>query len=270
MTQQELDEISQMMQQYMAVELGEFQAMAMDFSNMGDRVQTENIPFLVHPDLVAYTGVVHRAINTTLQLGISLGRELRGDLFCKDMVLGFGFKYSITHDGSEFSQMASEKASIGAIAMGPGDINETSIWHEAVHMAERLYFVTYEESVGKEFYEDLIDIASPECPFHIGDFSWDSFARWFGRYWREDPQEYWVVQCYRHENRLTQHTDTQIAVLTHSLLQNYVAMLAEYGLPRKELERLSRQVIFNRLHPQDIRGQRDKINRAAKAAGIRV
>ena len=270
-TQEQLDDIVKLLEQAIDVDLGQYHARALDFSYLQDTDTDtiEQIPFLVHPDLDQFSGVINRAINTTLQLGMSQGRELKGDLFCKRIAIGFGFKYSIKHNGSEFSQMATKDASICAIAMGPMDVNELSIWHEATHMAERLYFVTYEE-VSDRSYTDDISIESPECPFHSGDFSWDSFARFFGKYWRKDEQEYWIVQSYRYENNLAKHTDVQIAVVTHSLLVNYVAFLAEYGLPRKEIERLAKQVIFNRIHPNDIRQQRDAVNRAAKGQGIRV
>lgn len=227
--------------------------------------RTHDVVFIIHPDLVHLEETIKQAIATNLTLAQQQGQEFDGDIFHQPGVLYIGLSRGITHAGSQFIQISTDTTWYAAICMGVADVNDVSVFHEACHMAHRLFVKNYRLVEGSAPVPDRDSI-----PFETGDFSFASWSRWYECYWLNDPEEFWVNQCYRKWQGLTQHTDQQVAMITHGLVYNYNADLINYGMPRREVEKLVKQVIFNRAHPQDIRYLRSEVNRSAKVAGVRV
>lgn len=239
-------------------------AVEFDFGDMFEQPAHE-VLFIIHQDLKHLEAIIKQAIATNLVLAQQQGHSFDGDIFRQPGALYIGYTRGITHAGSQFAQIGTNTHWYAAICMGVADVNDVSVFHEACHMAHRLFVKNH----------DLIDGSAPvpdrgTIPFETGDFTFASWSRWYECYWLNNAEEFWVNQCYRKWQGLTQHTDQQVAMITHGLVYNYNADLINYGMPRREVEKLVKQVIFNRAHPQDIRYLRSEVNRSAKSAGVRV
>jgi hypothetical protein len=249
----------------------QWHCISFDFSPHFPDRKTDNISMIFHPDLAHYEHLIDRAIDMTIALAQKQQREFSGEIFRMPGVIFVGWSYANSRAGSHFAQRVVSLDGVshycyGAMAFGREDISETVVFHEATHMAERLLL---------SGYDDVSETILPDeqaCPMEIGDYSFASFARWQETYWLRDREEYWVNQCYRAARGLTNRTDLQVAMFTHTLIFNYGGLLSQYGVPRREVEKLCRQAIFGQAHSLDIRDIREDFNRRMKTlkCGLRV
>jgi hypothetical protein len=224
---------------------------------------------VIHPELAKYEPIIDLAVNTTINLARKQGRAFDGEIFHRDGIVFIGWSHATTELGSHFAHDNITNAdgcelAVCAIAMGPDDISEDVVFHEATHMAERLFLTCLDGVSASQFPNEK------NHPFLDGDFSFAGYVRWQEIYWKQDREEYWVNQCYRLFKGYEKHTDQQIIMRTHTMISNYGAELIEAGMPRKEIQKLVQGVIFNQAHPKDIRFLREEFNRRLKGFGLRV
>ena len=230
---------------------------------------THTFTLAVHPDLAKYEPIFQRAIHATISLARRQGRAFDGEIFHREGVVFVGWSHATTETGSHFahdnvSNDDGKELAVCAMAFGPDDISEDVVFHEATHMAERLFLTCLDEVSNTQFPSEQ------NHPFLSGDYSFAGYVRWQETYWKQDPEEYWVNQCYRFFRGYEKHTDQQIIMRTHTMISNYGASLLGIGLPRKEIQKLVQGVIFNQAHPQDIRFLREEFNRRLKGSCLRV
>ena len=232
-----------------------------------DRI-THQISLVIHPELAKYEPIIDRAVNTTINLARRQGRVFDGEIFHRPGIVFIGWSHATTELGSHFahdnvSSADGSELAMCAMAFGPDDISEDVVFHEATHMAERLFLTCLDDVSTSRFPSEKTH------PILSGDYSFVGYVRWQVIYWKQDVEEYWVNQCYRLFRGYEKHTDHQILMRTHTVISNYAAELLNAGMPRKEIQKLVKDVIFNQAHPKDIRFLREDITRRLKGTGLR-
>lgn len=227
--------------------------------------------------LIAALGLAAKCGQAQGRAFVGLGTGQQGDHY-----LGFGRFNDPARGGAKYAlniyHYEDDKPSYNSFIVLSDTSDDVTILHEAIHWADALLFRTETDLALAAAKPDPLQRIADSWqegthPMAQGRYDFDSWLAWYREMYLDDNGERFVIDCLSFQQDRTRE---QAEFVTHDTLTQYIGNLKQVGLhtghstvsafKQRDLERLAKQVLYNRVCAKDIKYVRDCL----RHTGVRV